>query len=109
MSVKFGLSETQLNMIKNILTMAFRSKEKILIYVFGSRATGKQRKYSDLDLWIETIPKVSDDELMALRTAFENSELSIKIDIVTSENCLEEYKDRIIQERILWYENDQCQ
>jgi len=49
-------------------------------YVFGSRASGKSRELSDLDLVIKAA--VSREDLAELRYAFEESNLPFKVDLL---------------------------
>lgn len=49
-------------------------------WVFGSRATGAARQYSDLDLAIEDVAPVDDVTLGQLREALSESDLTIKVD-----------------------------
>lgn len=96
-----GLSEAVLQQVKDILTSSLQQKE-FQVFIFGSRATGKDRKYSDLDLWIEAKPTLTENEKSHLLLAFEESDLPIKIDIITPESCLDAYCKRILRERKLW-------
>jgi uncharacterized protein len=52
------------------------------VWVFGSRATGRARRYSDLDLLIDAGRPLSLDEAALLREAFEESDLPYGVDIV---------------------------
>jgi predicted nucleotidyltransferase len=63
--------------------------------VFGSRARDDFKKYSDLDLWLEAQPAISDSELSTLKEAFTNSDLAIEVDIVTPEKVLPQYLPQI--------------
>ncbi len=49
------------------------------IYVYGSRAKGTAKRFSDIDLYIEG--NISDEELSNLNTQLEESCLSIKVDV----------------------------
>ena len=51
-------------------------------WVFGSRATGRARRYSDLDLAIDAGRRLTLDESAMLREAFEESDLPYRVDIV---------------------------
>ncbi len=102
MNSLFGLSQNVFSEIKFILSSTLK-KSKVEVFVFGSRATETQRQYSDLDLWIEADPPISRSELMVLSETFEDSNLPIKIDIVTPETCLDVYKERIASEKKLWF------
>lgn len=51
-------------------------------WVFGSRATGRARRFSDLDLAIDAGRRLTLDEFAALAEAFSDSDLPYKVDIV---------------------------
>ncbi|MGZ3634290.1 MAG: nucleotidyltransferase domain-containing protein, partial [Parachlamydiaceae bacterium] len=63
------------------------------------------KKYSDIDLWIESEPELLQNEITNLMDIFEQSDLTIKVDIVTEETCLRVYKERILKEKVLWFKN----
>lgn len=52
------------------------------VWVFGSRASGRARRYSDLDLAIDAGRRLTIDEMAILREAFEESDLPYRVDIV---------------------------
>lgn len=103
MSEPLGLTSDQLLEIKTHLIRILRDKLKFSIYFFGSRANGGFRKYSDLDLWIESFPEMENKEIADLLETFSESDLPIQIDIVTPEKCLDEYRDEINQSKVLWF------
>ena len=104
MSKPQGLEQKYLDLIQQTLRNGIDRKHQV--YFFGSRAFGGYKKYSDLDLWIECQPPLSRKELMKLREDFEESDLPIQIDLVTPETCLEAYKERIQNEKVIWSENE---
>lgn len=91
MTNSYGLPIHQIQLIKEILKTQLESKKSYDIKVFGSRARGDYKKYSDLDLWIHCEPPLTDFELGNIRSLFEESNLPIKIDLVTSDRVLKEY------------------
>lgn len=99
-----GLSDSQVEFIENTLRSFLKAKSKYIVSVFGSRARGGYRQYSDLDLWIESIPPLTRAEEAELRNLFEDSDLPIKVDIVTPESCLESYLENILAEKQTWLE-----
>jgi predicted nucleotidyltransferase len=52
------------------------------IWVFGSRATGRARRYSDLDLALDAGRRLTIDETAILREAFDECDLPYRVDIV---------------------------
>jgi predicted nucleotidyltransferase len=52
------------------------------VWVFGSRATGAARRYSDLDLALLGDERLDLDMLRRLQEALSESDLTIKVDVV---------------------------
>ncbi len=104
MTKPLGLSDSHIEFIEKVLRSFLKSKKQFTVSVFGSRVRGGYRQYSDLDLWIETDPPLTRPEEAELRGVFEDSELPIKIDIVTPETCLESYLETISEEKKIWLE-----
>lgn len=91
------LSTDQLKIIKNILT------EHSLLgytYAFGSRTRGDHRKYSDLDLLVKQESPLSIEQVVALKDSFENSNLTITVDVVDFHKIDEEFKRSISSELV---------
>ncbi|MFN7454596.1 MAG: nucleotidyltransferase family protein [Pseudobdellovibrionaceae bacterium] len=96
------LDQTSKNTVHEILKKALREKDSYKVFVFGSRARGDHKKYSDLDLWIESSPGLNAMEIADLYQCFSDSDLAITVDIVTPETCLPEYKAQIESEKIFF-------
>jgi predicted nucleotidyltransferase len=78
MTADHGLSDRQLALIKNIL-LIFR--ESITsVGLFGSRATGKYRPSSDIDLVI--YGDLDSENRGEIFTLFNNSSLPVTVDVV---------------------------
>jgi predicted nucleotidyltransferase len=54
----------------------------VRVWVFGSRVRGDARRYSDLDLALESNSPLNPDLLVALKEELSESDLTIKVDIV---------------------------
>ncbi len=52
------------------------------VWVFGSRATGRARRYSDLDLAIDAGRRLTLDETATLAETFSDSDLPYRVDVV---------------------------
>jgi predicted nucleotidyltransferase len=63
--------------------------------VFGSRVDGTAAKYSDVDIAIKGREKLSLETRAALRTAFEESDLPFRVDIMDWHGISGEFKKRI--------------
>ncbi len=71
-------------LVLNILRANLPPSTKI--WVFGSRATGRARRYSDLDLAIDAGRPLTLDEIAGLSEAFSDSDLPYKVDLVDWHN-----------------------
>jgi uncharacterized protein len=67
-------------------------------FVFGSRAKGTAKTFSDLDLCC--FDKISLSELAHLSEDFEESNLPFKVDIIDWEACSETFKQSIVGDLI---------
>lgn len=86
------LTPEQLRIVRDILGRHLPGRE---VRLFGSRATGTTKPYSDLDLVImgsETLPVTT---MRILRDAFEESDLPFRVDLVEWADTGEEFR-RII-------------
>ncbi len=70
------------------------------VWVFGSRARAKAKKYSDLDLAIDAHKPLVDSLIVDLEVAFDESDLPYKVDIVDWVEAEENFKKIIEQNRI---------
>lgn len=75
MSSKIDLSDWDRKILYDIL-----GKYPCAFYAYGSRVKGNARKYSDLDLCY--FNQISSDNLMELKWALEDSDLTIKVSVV---------------------------
>ena len=78
MTEKIRLDEKYLNILKDLLLSVFSREDKVKVFVFGSRATGKEKKFSDLDLLFYSRKIVLDKKLSLLEERIENSDIPIK-------------------------------
>ena len=66
--------------LKNFLKEDFKNTD-VKVYLFSSRAKEKNRKYSDIDLAIESKNDIK-DKIIELKSIIEESNLIYKVDIV---------------------------
>jgi predicted nucleotidyltransferase len=92
----FGLTQKDLDLVKRIL------KEQLsvnsAVFVFGSRARGVQGKFSDIDIMVES--KVTNLELARTKEQFEESDLSIKVDLIHISDFANDYLKNYESEKI---------
>lgn len=75
-----ALDQSQLEEVRAILNAHLPSD--VAVGVFGSRAGGRIKRFSDLDLVLEAEEELSLATLSALAEAFDESLLPFKVDLV---------------------------
>ena len=93
-----ALTEEQLCSVRAIIDSVLPGAE---VWVFGSRATGHARPFSDLDLLLTRPRSLSWLQCADLRDAFEASDLPFKVDVVEAEGLSGGIKERVNAERVL--------
>ena len=69
-------------------------------WVFGSRTTGRARRYSDLDLAIDASWRLTLDEIARLTEAFSDSDLPYRVDLVDWHDIDDRWRQIIVAERV---------
>ena len=69
-----------------------------LVFAFGSRAGGKPKKFSDLDLLIKHSFEIGQEKLAILVEEFSESDLPCKVDLLLFSEILDALK-KIIEEK----------
>ena len=87
--------EEAIESIINIIKKAFDERlNNYKLYLFGSRAKGRARKYSDIDLAVDS-PELTDKIKSDLEIYFTDSTIPYEIDIVDLNNISEKFKNII--------------
>ncbi len=62
------------------------------IFIFGSRAIGNNRQFSDIDLGIDGPRALSPQEFMTLKSAFDESDIPYRVDLVDFKKVSDKFK-----------------
>ncbi len=92
-----------LQIVKEILQRYFPVNTEV--WAFGSRVTGKAKKYSDLDIAIDTELPLSVEVMANLTSEFEESSLPYKADVIDWRTIDKSFRDRICRDRILLWKS----
>ena len=95
---QIDLRPGDLLLVQNILNAKLPAK--VRVYVFGSRATGKARKSSDLDLAIDAGRALTRREHAGLADAFDESDLTCSVDLVDLNDTGEMFRAIIKQQMV---------
>lgn len=77
--MNLDLAPDHLSQVKRILG---RTPPGISVWAFGSRVTGRAKRFSDLDLALVADKPVPRETIWALRESFSESDLPFRVDIV---------------------------
>lgn len=87
------LSDEDLKIVNDIIKKYIPDKT---VWAFGSRVTGKAKKFSDLDLVIVNVKELDFNLYVELKNAFDESDLPIKVDIVEWFHLSDSFKKIIL-------------
>lgn len=104
---QFGLSSEHINLIRNTFQEVFGAQTDLKVYLFGSRATGKNRKNSDIDLALKSKDPSLNSKISLVKEKLENSSVPFKCDLVNWDEIVHEYLPTIKkQKKLFWTKND---
>ena len=92
-----ALDPQQLRVVRDVIARVLPGAE---VWIFGSRATGKARPFSDLDLLLTKPSHLNWSQRAALRDEFEASDLPFCVDVVDSSGLATGLAERIWSERV---------
>ena len=98
MTSELALSDDELAAVRQILREQL--PPDISVHVFGSRAGGRVKPWSDLDLVLEASGALPIALLGALAEAFEESELPWKVDLIDRKSASAEFGRLIDQSKV---------
>lgn len=91
----FGLEKRHIDFIAGILKKNIPD-ENAKFYVFGSRAKGIYKEYSDIDIAVDLKDKKLSPEILGkILTEFEDSTLPYEVDVVDLNSVDEDFKKLI--------------
>lgn len=99
--MKFGLQEQDRAFLEKSLIQPLR-EAGAHVWVFGSRARGDHRPFSDLDVLVEWSSPNARNSLAAFRELLEESLLPIKVDLVELQDLAHSYRANALRERLEW-------
>ena len=94
-AVVLALSPPQRSLLRQLIDAVLPGAQ---VAVFGSRATGHARPFSDLDLLFIAPPRLTWAQRADLRDAFEASALPFSVDLVELVGLAEGMRQRVLAE-----------
>lgn len=102
----FGLKTDELEKIKKLLQEYFGDLGDAKAYLFGSRATGKYKPFSDIDIAIKSRAINLNEKIALFQEAWEKSNLPYRADISSWKELYKPYLPKIRKEKIPFWEPD---
>ncbi len=96
----YGLEERHLEFIKKTLKKYVKTPEA-KFYIFGSRAKGTHKEYSDIDIAVDS-PDFSLNDKTKINSEIENSTFPYEVDIVDLNSINDDFKNIIKDDMILF-------
>ena len=96
----FGLTKDQYEMLESLAIDPLK-KAGCKVWVFGSRATNSHQKFSDIDLLYEFQGDLELSFVFKIKSALEESNFPIKVDIVNIKELAESYRENVLKTRVL--------
>lgn len=93
------LSKKILKQVKDIIFPLVDNQTKV--FIFGSRANNKARKFSDIDIGLEADNQINFETIGQIKQAFEESDLPYNVDIVEFSKLPKKFK-KVAQKNIIY-------
>jgi len=99
-----GLPAPDDNLLARVREVASRvlHGHSVRLFLFGSHATGRTHRLSDVDLAVEATEPLPAGLLARLREAFEESDIPLRVDVVNLDETDETLRARIRAEGVEW-------
>jgi len=97
--MQINIESKYLELVKNIIKSVLQD-ENLKIYVFGSRATGKAKQYSDLDIALKSDSKIDSNKMSKIATELEDTTIPYKVDIIDLNDISEAFKNCIVKDLV---------
>lgn len=99
--MKYGLSEGEFKFLEETLIIPVK-EYKARVFLFGSRATGQNQKFSDIDLlyFEDSQNPIPPGFIFKLLSTIEESRFPYKVDLVNYNELASGYKSGVDKEKI---------
>jgi predicted nucleotidyltransferase len=95
------VAQRELDKVRRIVLGRLKGR-RVRVYLFGSRARDRARRWSDVDIAIEPLEPLPDLLLSDIREALEESDVVYKVDLVDLSQVGQEFRAEVEQEGVPW-------
>lgn len=103
----YGLKPDEIEKIKKLFQVHFGDLSDAKIYLFGSRATGQYKPFSDIDIAVKSKAKNLNEKIALFQEEWEKSNLPYKADISAWNELYRPYLPKIRKQKIPFWEPDE--
>lgn len=100
----YGLKTSELNEIKNLLEEYFGDLRDVKVYLFGSRAKGNYKPFSDIDIAVKSKSPELSKKIALFQEAWEKSKLPYRVDITAWKDLFKPYLQEIRKTKASFWE-----
>ncbi len=100
-SATAGSDSAILAQVKAIVEEALAG-QRASVYLFGSWATGRRRRGSDIDIAVDAPAPLPPGVMARLREALEESTVPYRVDVVELVETSADFRERVRREGIAW-------
>jgi predicted nucleotidyltransferase len=97
--MKFGLTDEEYAQLDRWVVSPLK-KFGAQVWIFGSRARGDHKTFSDVDILYSLQPSLRLADLGNIRETIEESNFPFKVDLVDENVLAESYREQVLRERI---------
>jgi uncharacterized protein len=87
---------------EELLRIIHKQLPNCKVWLFGSRATGKQGRGSDIDLALDNGTKITWSTITRMLMDIDETTIPMKVDLVDLHNVTDDFKEQVLKEGILW-------
>ena len=98
--MNFGLSASDWGLVRTLIIEKLQAAG-CDVWVFGSRARGTHREFSDLDICFSAKSQLPTGLLSEIKEATEDSNIPVKVEIGPWEDLADDYRQNIVRDRKL--------
>ena len=98
--MKFGLTDQEWKILSELAIEPLKNLG-VKVWIFGSRARGDFKKFSDIDLLYSDLDDDQKSKIYSIKSSLEESSLSYKVDLVDESELAESYRNQVILDRCL--------
>ena len=99
------MSKDKLNHLKYkslLLKIVHKYLPDAKVYLYGFRARGENAPEADIDLVLDNGEKIDKLKMFYIKDDIGEFTVPMFVDVVALNNINEEFKDRILKDRVLW-------